>query len=63
MGFDPQTANLPLVNVHKRTTKVNIFMAAAVLVFFVLGASVIFWVHQRSKDDEPLPPAPAGARP
>ena len=63
MGFDPQTAGLPLVNVRKRTTKVNIFMAAAVLVFFVLGASVIFWVHQRSKDDLPLPPAPVGAQP
>ena len=62
MGFDPQTAGLPLVNVRKRTTKVNIFMAAAVLVFLVLGASAIFWIHQRSKDDESLPP-PAEARP
>ena len=63
MGFDPQTAGQPLVNVRKRTTKVNLFMAAAVLVFFVLGAFVIFWMHQRSKDDLPLPPAPVGARP
>lgn len=62
MGFDPQTANLPLVNVHKRTTKVNFFMAGAVVVFFVLGAATIFWAHQRSKNDTP-PAPPAESRP
>ena len=56
MGFDPQTANLPLVNVHKRTTKVNIFMAIAVVVFLLIGMAGIFWATQRAKDD--TPPAP-----
>ena len=61
MGFDPQTAGQPLVNVHKRTTKVNIFMAISVAVFFLLGASAIFWATQRAKSDSP-PAPPAESR-
>lgn len=37
MGFEPQTANQPLVNTHRRTTKVNIAMAIAVVIFFIIG--------------------------
>ncbi len=41
MGFEPQTANQPIVNVHKRTTKVNIWMVVAVAVFMIFGALLL----------------------
>ncbi len=56
MGFDPQTSNQPLVNVRKRTTKVNLFMAGAVGVFFLVGVAVILWATHRAKNDTPPPP-------
>jgi hypothetical protein len=56
MGFDPQTANLPLINVHKRTTKVNLFMAGAVVFFLLVGVAVILWATHRAKDDTPASP-------
>ena len=37
MGFEPQTAGQPLVNLHKRTTKVNLVIVASVLAFLVIG--------------------------
>jgi hypothetical protein len=40
MGFD-QNDPRPIINVHKRTTKVNIWMAVAVLVFFAVGGLLI----------------------
>ncbi|HEY8993765.1 MAG TPA: hypothetical protein VIM71_03695 [Lacunisphaera sp.] len=45
MGFD-QNDPRPIVNVHKRTTKVNIWMAVGVGVFFLLGALMI-WLFVR----------------
>jgi uncharacterized membrane protein YqjE len=56
MGFEPQTAGKPLVNVHKRTTKVNISMAIGVAVFFILGIIAVIWATQREKSGEPMPP-------
>ena len=62
MGFDPQTAGQPLVNVHKRTTKVNIIMAISVVVFLLIGITGIFWATQRAKYDTPASP-PVESRP
>ena len=45
MGFD-QNDPRPIVNVHKRTTKVNIWMAVGVFAFFALGAGLI-WLFVR----------------
>lgn len=56
MGFEPQTAGQPLVNVHKRTTKVNITMAISVVVFLVIGLAGIFWAVHRARNDTPAPP-------
>ncbi len=61
MGFEPQTAGQPLVNVHKRTTKVNITMAIAVAVFLLIGAAIMLWAAQRAKNDTPASP-PVEAR-
>lgn len=46
MGFD-QDDGRPIINVHKRTTKVNLWLAAAVVIFLLAGG-VMIWVftHQ-----------------
>jgi hypothetical protein len=38
----------PVVNVHKRTTKVNFSIVIAVAVFFLIGIGAIVWFWQRS---------------
>ncbi len=40
MSFDRPDDGKPIVNVHKRTTKVNIWMAVAVVVFVIGGIIV-----------------------
>ncbi len=42
MGFD-QNQPGPVVNVHKRTTKVNLWLVAGVLGFLAAGG-VLIWV-------------------
>ena len=54
MGFEPQTADKPLVNVHKRTTKVNFGMAIGVVVFLVIGICVVVWAARRQAHGEPV---------
>jgi len=44
MGFDQNDAR-PMVESAKRTTKVNIGMVIAVVVFFALGAGAILWLR------------------
>ncbi|HWA11427.1 MAG TPA: hypothetical protein VG838_18450 [Opitutaceae bacterium] len=41
MAFD-QNSDLPVVNPHKKTTQVNIWMIVAVLVFFGICGLVYF---------------------
>jgi len=47
MSIDKEGSGLPQVNVHRRTSKVNISMVAAILVFFAVAAAVAFWVSRR----------------
>lgn len=54
MGFEPQTADKPLVNVHKRTTKVNIIMAIGVAVFLLIGVCFVLWAAKRTSRGEPV---------
>jgi len=56
MGFDDNSAGQPLVNVHKKTTQVNLWMVVGVIVFFVVSASVLFSVSRRHGPDESNPP-------
>ena len=46
MGFD-QNSNQPVVQVQKRTTKVNIGIIIGVILFFLIGAAAVmwFWLH------------------
>ncbi|HEX2900721.1 MAG TPA: hypothetical protein VHS96_13445 [Bacteroidia bacterium] len=45
MGFD-QNDPSPIVNVHKRTTKVNLWMVVGVVAFFIIGGLGI-WLYTR----------------
>lgn len=47
MSIDKESSGVPDVNVKRRTTKVNIFMIFAVVVFFALMAGVAVWISQR----------------
>ncbi|HKB90117.1 MAG TPA: hypothetical protein VKC60_06325 [Opitutaceae bacterium] len=59
MGFD-KDSNLPVVNPTKKTTQVNLYMAVAIVVFFVLTAYVIWRVskHPPQKPAEVTQPVP-----
>ena len=46
MGFD-QNDPRPIMNVHKRTTKVNLWMVVGVVAFFVVGGVLIWMYVQR----------------
>jgi uncharacterized protein HemX len=43
MGFD-QNETQPLIEPSRKTTKVNLAMVAAVLIFLALGAGAICWM-------------------
>ncbi len=46
MGFD-KDSNQPVVQMQKRTTKVNVVIIVAVVAFFLIGAVAVmwFWLH------------------
>lgn len=44
MSFD-KNDGAPIVNVHKRTTRVNIWMGVAVAAFLLFGALVVLNLH------------------
>jgi hypothetical protein len=44
------------MNVHKRTTQVNIWMAIGVGIFFVAAALVVTWYQQNRPVSAPVPP-------
>lgn len=54
MSFD-QNSDLPLIQPHKRTTKVNFAIVVGVLLFFVITGAVLFWFHRNP--DQADPPA------
>jgi hypothetical protein len=56
MSIDKESDGLPQVDVHRRTTKVNLSMVAAIVVFFLLAAAVAFWVS-RQQATPPRDPA------
>ncbi len=56
MGFDPNSAGQPIVNVHKKTTQVNLWMCVGVAVFFLICAFVIIHHSRKNADDDATPP-------
>jgi hypothetical protein len=47
MSIDKESNGIPEVNVHRRTTKVNLWMIAAVVAFLAAMAMAAFWVSRR----------------
>ena len=43
MSIEKESTGLPEVNVHKRTTKVNLSIVIGVMVFFAAMAGVVWW--------------------
>ena len=43
MSIEKESTGLPEVNVHKRTTKVNISIVIGVAIFFAAMAGVAWW--------------------
>lgn len=43
MSIDKTSSGMPEVNVHKRTTKVNLSVVIGVLLFFAAMSAVAFW--------------------
>jgi hypothetical protein len=44
MSIEKESSGLPEMNVHKRTTKVNLGVIAGVLVFLAIAVSVVVWL-------------------
>ena len=62
MGFEPQTAGQPLVNVHKRTTKVNFAIVISVVVFIAVGIFAAVWAAHHAKHGDPTSESPGATR-
>jgi hypothetical protein len=59
MGFD-LNEDKPILNVHKWTTKVNIWMIAAAVLFLGLGGLLIMYLaHRQNQPPASEPPPPA----
>jgi hypothetical protein len=43
MSIDKESNGVPEVDLHKRTTKVNLSVIVAVVVFFVIGGMAMWW--------------------
>ena len=43
MSIEKESTGLPEVNVHKRTTKVNLSIVIGLAIFFVTMAGVVWW--------------------
>lgn len=43
MSIDKESTGLPEIDVHRRTTKVNLAMAGGILLFFAVIAAIIGW--------------------
>jgi hypothetical protein len=62
MSIDKEGSGLPEVNVHRRTTKVNLSVIGAVLLFFAVAACVAFWFSQRHDSTDGRASAPTESR-
>jgi hypothetical protein len=52
MGFDKNSRGQPLVNVHKKTTQVNLWMCVGIGLFALIALVLIFKWSRRHGPDE-----------
>lgn len=62
MSIDKESSGIPEVNVHRRTTKVNLWMIVGILVFFIVGGAAAFWISQKTPPPTNLPPSESGKK-
>jgi hypothetical protein len=51
MSIDNGSSGYPQINVHKRTTKVNLGIVVSILVFFALMTAMAVWVSREDNHD------------
>lgn len=56
MSIDKESNGVPEVNVHRRTTQVNLWMIAAVVFFFALMAVVTVLISRSSASTDGATP-------
>jgi hypothetical protein len=56
MSIEKEGSGVPEFNVHRRTTKVNLSVIAAVLLFFAIAVAVALWVYR--EPGSVVPPSP-----
>lgn len=44
MSLEKNSTGMPEVNVHKRTTQVNLSIIVGVVIFFAAMGGVVFWL-------------------
>lgn len=44
MSIDKESTGIPEMNVHKRTTKVNLSIVAGVVLFLVAMGAIVAWL-------------------
>lgn len=52
MGFDKNTPDKPLMDVEKKTTKVNLWVGAGVLAFILIGILYFAYTHRHSGETQ-----------
>jgi len=62
MSIDKESHGFPEVNLQRRTTKVNVSMIAAVLLFFAVALGIGLWVAMRTESPRVPPSAPTESR-
>ena len=60
MSIDKESTGLPAVNVQRRTTKVNLWMVAAILFFFAIMTVTVIRLSRGT--ETPDAPEPKGNR-
>lgn len=56
MSIEKEGDGFPEMNPHRRTTKVNLSMIVAVLLFFAIAAGVAVWVANKPESPDGTPP-------
>ena len=55
MSINQGSSGFPEVNVHRRTTKVNLWMIAAIVMFLTLTGGAAFWISRRAAEPAEQP--------
>ncbi|MEO5958908.1 MAG: hypothetical protein ABIZ49_09705 [Opitutaceae bacterium] len=56
MSIEKESSGLPEFNVQRRTTKVNLSVIVAVILFFAIAVAVAFWIYR--EPGSVVPPSP-----